>query len=89
MVAAATNDPPPIAITAYPAKFGDPDDMYGGLPNMIVVAASDWMTERSARSRYSPWVTTFAPGRNVHCPAEEVWDDQSPMRACTGTSFGT
>lgn len=74
----------------YPAKFGDPNEWTGGLPNMIVVSASDWKTQRGDFSQYSPWVTTFAPGTDIRCPAIKEFDDgKEPMRVCRGTSFGT
>lgn len=73
----------------YPAKFADPNDQYGGFPNMIVVAASDWMTQRAEISNYSPFVATFAPGKDVRCPADKFLSPNNNMRACTGTSYGT
>lgn len=76
-----------VAVRRYPAKFADPNDKYGGFPNMIVVAASNSKTERADISNYSPWVTTFAPGKGIHCPAAP--GSKNTMRVCQGTSFCT
>ncbi|KAJ6118862.1 Killer toxin subunits alpha/beta 6 [Penicillium samsonianum] len=78
LVAAAGNDGDNdgIPIQLYPAKFGD------SLPNMIVVAASNWWATRASFSNYSPFVATFAPGDNVHCPGAG-----NTMKTCSGTSF--
>ncbi|KAL4864546.1 peptidase S8/S53 domain-containing protein [Aspergillus spectabilis] len=74
-----------VAVRRYPAKFADPNHKYGGFPNMIVVAASNSKTERADISNYSPWVTTFAPGKGIHCPAAP--GSKNTMRPCQGTSF--
>ncbi|KAJ6149090.1 Killer toxin subunits alpha/beta 6 [Penicillium samsonianum] len=60
-----------IPVQRYPAKFADPNDQYGGFANMIVVAASNWKTEKADFSNYSPFVATFAPGSDIHCPADK------------------
>lgn len=91
MVATANNraEKDGIPVTRYPAKFADPNDVYGGdMDNMIVVAASDWKTQRGAFSNYSPFVTTFAPGEDVSCPADPNDHPGHIMKACSGTSFG-
>lgn len=77
-----------IPVRRYPAKFGDPNDQYGGLDNLIVVAAANWKTERADFSNYSPFVTTFAPGKDIHCPADKFLDPGKNMVTCSGTSFG-
>ncbi|KAJ5963523.1 uncharacterized protein N7479_003399 [Penicillium vulpinum] len=74
-----------VDVQRYPAKFADPNDQYGGFPNMIVVASANAKTQRAVSSNYSPWVTTFAPGDGIHCPAAPGSSD--PMRVCKGTSF--
>lgn len=76
-----------VNVRRYPAKFADPNDQYGGFPNLIVAAASEAKGRRWDDCNYSPWVTTFAPGGDVHCPAAPGSSD--PMRVCSGTSFGT
>ncbi|KAF9882735.1 hypothetical protein FE257_005339 [Aspergillus nanangensis] len=76
-----------IPVSRYPALLGDPDDMYGGFPNMIVVSASDWKTERAQFAQYSPWVTAFAPGINTQCPGDPIWDDGETIITCSGTSY--
>ncbi|KAL5050617.1 peptidase S8/S53 domain-containing protein [Aspergillus fruticulosus] len=79
-----------IPARRYPAKFADPNDRYGGLPNMVVVSASDWTTQRAYFSNYSPWITTFAPGHNIQCPKDpaRAGTGTRTMEACSGTSFG-
>ncbi|KAB8067043.1 peptidase S8/S53 domain-containing protein [Aspergillus leporis] len=76
-----------IPMQRYPAKFADPNDVYGGLENMIVVAASDWKTQKAYFSNYSPFVATFAPGEDVTCPADPVDQPGNIMKICSGTSF--
>ncbi|KAJ5962460.1 hypothetical protein N7501_007401 [Penicillium viridicatum] len=76
-----------IFVRRYPAKFGDPNDQYGGPDNLIVVAAANWKTERADFSNYSPFVTTFAPGKDIHCPADKFLDPGKNMVTCSGTSF--
>lgn len=90
MVASANNHAieEGIPVERYPAKFADPNDEYGGLENMIVVAASDWKTQRGSFSNYSPFVSTFAPGENIHCPADKFLGGGKVMRTCSGTSYG-
>lgn len=82
------NDPPIIEIQRYPAMFGDPYNEYGGLSNMTVVGTTDWKTQRWVDSNYSPYVATFAPGENVHSPADKFMDNGEIMRTGSGTSYG-
>lgn len=77
-----------IPISRYPAKFADPGDAYGGLPNMVVVSATDWKTVRAVFAQYSPYVTTFAPGNNIACPGDPFLEASTPYRPCDGTSYG-
>lgn len=58
-----------MPVRRYPAKFADPNDQYGGLPNIIVVAATDMNALRVEESNFSPFVAAFAPGAGLHCPA--------------------
>jgi hypothetical protein len=91
IVAAAGNHargPEGVPIQRYPPKFADPDDQFGGLPNMIVVAASEIKGRKWDDSIYAGFITTFAPrGGGINCPAAP--GSASPMRDCGGTSFGT
>ena len=77
-----------IPISRYPAKFADPSDMFGGLPNMVVVSATNWKTVRAVFAQYSPYVTTFAPGNNIACPGDPFLEQSTPYRPCDGTSYG-
>lgn len=58
-----------MPVRRYPAKFPDPNDQYGGLSNIIVVAATDMNALRVEESNFSPFVAAFAPGAGLHCPA--------------------
>ncbi|KAJ6190287.1 hypothetical protein N7519_000308 [Penicillium mononematosum] len=58
-----------MPVRRYPAKFADPNDQYGGLPNIIMVAATDMNALRVEESNFSPFVAAFAPGAGLHCPA--------------------
>jgi hypothetical protein len=77
-----------VEITRYPAKFSDPDDKYGGIVNMVVVSAADWKTQRASFSQYDDYVTTFAPGNDIACPADPFLQPNSPYIPCDGTSVG-
>lgn len=90
IVAAAANhaETEGVQISRYPAKFADPNDKYGGLANMIVVSATNWKTQRAIFAQYGTYITTFAPGNDIACPADPFLSPQDPYRACDGTSYG-
>ncbi|KAF1994463.1 hypothetical protein P154DRAFT_567311 [Amniculicola lignicola CBS 123094] len=78
-----------VEISRYLAKFSDPNDVYGGIVNMVVVSAADWKTQRAPFSQYSDYVTTFAPGNNIACPGDPFLEKDTPYRPCDGTSYAT
>ncbi|KAF9894400.1 hypothetical protein FE257_007903 [Aspergillus nanangensis] len=80
----AENPAEGLAVQRYPAKFADPNDQYGGLPNLMVVAASTWLTKKADFSNISPFITTFAPGEDVNGPTPPGSDAQM---AGSGTSY--
>lgn len=75
-----------IPVNKYPAKFADPSDKYGGLPNLMVVSASNFKTQLDWFSHWSPYIAAFAPGENVQLPRDPSFGGK-PMRTDDGTSF--
>ncbi|KAF9872609.1 putative glucan 1, 3-beta-glucosidase [Colletotrichum karsti] len=85
LVAAAGNDAtgPGQAPDKYPQRFADPTDIFGHLPNLVVVGATDANIVRAAYSFEAPWLTTFGPG-TVYAPELNI---MSPYIYRHGTSF--
>ncbi|KAK2030564.1 pectin lyase-like protein [Colletotrichum zoysiae] len=86
LVAAAGNDAtgPGQAPDRYPQRFADPNDIFGHLPNLIVVGATD--ANNIVRASYSfeaPWITTFGPG-TIMAPSISI---TPPYEYKHGTSF--
>ncbi|KAL2836430.1 peptidase S8/S53 domain-containing protein [Aspergillus pseudodeflectus] len=75
-----------IPVNKHPAKFADPSDKYGGLPNLMVVSASNFKTQLGWFSHWSPYIAAFAPGENVQLPRDPSFGGK-PMRTDDGTSF--
>jgi hypothetical protein len=74
-------------VNKYPAKFADPSDKYGVLPNLMVVSSSDFKTKLSYFSHWSPYIAAFAPGENIQRPRNPSFGG-NPMGPDSGTSFG-
>ncbi|KFX87604.1 hypothetical protein V490_08138, partial [Pseudogymnoascus sp. VKM F-3557] len=58
-----------VSPARYPARFGDPSNPFGHLPNLVVVGATTFRTRKASFSNYAPFLTTFAPGELVWLPS--------------------
>ncbi|OBT61060.1 hypothetical protein VE03_09163 [Pseudogymnoascus sp. 23342-1-I1] len=58
-----------VSPARYPARFGDPSNLFGHLPNLVVVGATTHKTRKAPFSNYAPYLTTFAPGELVWLPS--------------------
>ncbi|PGH19017.1 hypothetical protein AJ79_00051 [Helicocarpus griseus UAMH5409] len=87
LVASAGNDAKDeAAIINYPARYTDPEDQYGHIPNLIVVRATTYRGHQAPFSQYAHWMTTFAPGELVWVPDDPDMGDE-PFVKDQGTSF--
>ncbi|KAF2828939.1 hypothetical protein CC86DRAFT_317913 [Ophiobolus disseminans] len=80
-------------ISRYPARFNSPNNNIAGqdrslsLPNMVVVSATNWRTQRAAFAQYATYITTFAPGQGLTCPGDPTLTSEDEYTGCDGTSF--
>lgn len=49
-------------VNKYPARFAEPGNPYGYLPNFMVISGSTIDAAKAGLSQFSSFVTTFAPG---------------------------
>jgi subtilisin family serine protease len=86
LVAASGNYGNTATINHFPAMWGDPalDTISQHIPSLIVVGATDRRGIQWSGSSFAPYITTFAPGADLHLPTTK----DGPYSVVSGTSFG-
>ncbi|KAM0321646.1 hypothetical protein ACHAQA_010002 [Verticillium albo-atrum] len=81
-----------IVPSKYPAVWGNPAHNKGEhnkhIPNLVIVGATDQATYKSSFSNYADWITTFAPGEDIHVPWHDPLANADPYTTDDGTSLG-